>query len=46
MANHSTPPRNEEFTKNAVEAAIRIGLVVLWVGWCFLILRPFVIPIV
>jgi predicted PurR-regulated permease PerM len=46
MANHSTPARNEEFTKNAMEAAIRIGLVVLWVGWCFQILRPFVIPIV
>ena len=29
-----------------MEAAIRIGLVVLWVGWCFQILRPFVIPIV
>ena len=46
MANHSTPTRNEEFTRNATEAAIRIGLVVLWVGWCFQILRPFVIPIV
>ncbi|MCA9497738.1 MAG: AI-2E family transporter [Nitrospirales bacterium] len=46
MANHSTPTQNEDFTKNAVEAAIRIGLVVLWVGWCFLILRPFVIPII
>jgi len=29
-----------------MEAAIRIGLVVLWVGWCFQILRPFVIPII
>jgi predicted PurR-regulated permease PerM len=38
--------RKEEFTKNAMEAAIRIGLVVLWVGWCFQILRPFVIPII
>jgi len=38
--------RNEEFTKNAMEAAIRIGLVVLWAGWCFQILRPFVIPII
>lgn len=46
MANHSTPTRNEEFTRNATEAAIRIGLVVLWVGWCFQILRPFIIPIV
>jgi len=46
MTNHPTSPRNEEFTKNAMEAAIRIGLVVLWVGWCFQILRPFVIPII
>jgi predicted PurR-regulated permease PerM len=46
MTDHSTSPRNEEFTNNAMEAAIRIGLVVLWVGWCFQILRPFVIPII
>ena len=46
MTNHSTSPSNEEFTKNAMEAAIRIGLVVLWVGWCFQIVRPFVIPII
>jgi predicted PurR-regulated permease PerM len=47
MTDHSTSPSsNEEFTKNALEAAIRIGLVVLWVGWCFQILRPFVIPII
>ena len=46
MANNLTSVRNEEFTKNAMEAAIRIGLVVLWVGWCFQILRPFVIPII
>ena len=46
MANNLMPMRNEEFTKNAMEAAIRIGLVVLWVGWCFQILRPFVIPII
>ena len=46
MTDHSTSPRSEEFTKNAMEAAIRIGFVVLWVGWCFQILRPFVIPII
>ncbi len=46
MAIDPTPMRNEEFTKNAMEAAIRIGIVVLWVGWCFQILRPFVIPII
>ena len=46
MDNNLTSVRNEEFTKSAMEAAIRIGLVVLWAGWCFQILRPFVIPIV
>ena len=46
MANHSTSIQNEEFTKNAMEAAIKIGLVVLWTAWCFQIVRPFVIPIV
>jgi predicted PurR-regulated permease PerM len=46
MGNHSTSSQNEAFTNNAMEAAIRIGLVVLWAAWCFQIVRPFVIPIV
>lgn len=47
MDTPDTPSRkNEEFTSNAMEAAIRIGFVVLLVGWCFQIIRPFVIPIV
>ena len=46
MANNLSSMRNEEVTESAMEAAIRIGLVVLWAGWCFQILRPFVIPIV
>ncbi|HYQ70868.1 MAG TPA: AI-2E family transporter [Gammaproteobacteria bacterium] len=33
------------FQRRALEAAIRIGLVVLLVMWCFNIIRPFVMPI-
>ena len=32
-------------TNGAVEAAIRIGLVFLLAAWCFLIVKPFIIPI-
>ena len=35
----------DEFTKNAVEAAIRISLIALLVYWCFLIFKPFLIPV-
>jgi predicted PurR-regulated permease PerM len=38
--------RSVEFTKNALEATIRIGLVVLLGMWCFNIIRPFVVLIV
>ena len=38
--------RNEEILQVSVEAAIRIGLMVLLVVWCFQIVQPFVIPIV
>ncbi len=37
--------RTEEFTKNALDVIIRIGLVVLLAAWCFQIMRPFVVPI-
>ncbi len=32
-------------TQRAVEVAIRIGLVFLLAAWCFLIVEPFIIPI-
>jgi len=34
------------FVSNAVEATIRIGIIILLAAWCFEIVRPFVIPIV
>ncbi|MBE0624262.1 MAG: AI-2E family transporter [Burkholderiales bacterium] len=33
------------FLKNAIEATIRIGLLLVLVSWCFEIVRPFMIPI-
>ena len=44
----STPLRASDSTpsvQRAVEAAIRIGLVFLLAAWCFLIVEPFIIPI-
>ncbi len=36
---------NDEFTRNAVDAAIRISLIALLAYWCFLIFKPFLIPV-
>jgi predicted PurR-regulated permease PerM len=35
-----------EFMKRAVEAAIRIGAIAVLIVWCFVIARPFLVPIV
>jgi len=40
------PASDKEFTQRALEAAIRIGLIVILVAWCFQIVRPFLIPVV
>lgn len=34
------------FTKNVIEAAIRLLLVALLIYWCFAILNPFILPVV
>jgi len=34
-----------EFVRRAIEAAIRIGLIVLVAAWCFQIVEPFIIPV-
>jgi predicted PurR-regulated permease PerM len=36
---------NSEFTKNTIEAAIRLGLLLLLALWCFNIIKPFVLPV-
>lgn len=46
MMNSPASSDNSAFVERALEAAIRIGLVFLLIGWCFTIVRPFIIPIV
>ena len=36
---------DERFVSRAMEATIRIGLVLVLLGWCFSIIRPFVGPV-
>jgi predicted PurR-regulated permease PerM len=44
--NDPTSSDEKVFVNRALEAAIRIGLVVLLVAWCFQIVRPFIVPVV
>ena len=37
---------NDVFMRRTVEAAIRVGVIAGLVAWCFLIARPFLVPIV
>ncbi len=46
MATIQLPPDESAFVERALQAAIRIGLVLLLVAWCFTIVRPFVVPVV
>ena len=42
----STPVQtNTDFTQNTIEAAIRLGLLMLLAAWCFMIVRPFIAPV-
>ena len=36
---------NNEFTQNTIEAAVRLGLLLLLATWCFKIIAPFIIPV-
>ena len=45
MNNISDNTGDEIFQRRALEAAIRIGLVLLVVLWCFYIVRPFILPV-
>jgi len=36
---------NSDFTKNTIEAAIRLGLLLLLAFWCLSIIKPFVLPV-
>jgi predicted PurR-regulated permease PerM len=46
MADSASRAKDELFLRRAVEATVRIGLLVGLASWCFEILRPFVIPVV
>ena len=37
---------NSDFTENTIEAAIRLGLLLLLATWCFKIIMPFIVPVV
>ncbi len=36
---------SSEFTKNTIEAAVRLGLLLLLATWCFKIVSPFIVPV-
>ena len=37
---------NSDFTENTIEAAVRLGLLLLLAAWCFKIIMPFIVPVV
>jgi len=37
--------KSADFTNNTIEAAIRLGLLLLLATWCFQIITPFVVPV-
>jgi len=45
MATVKTDFRDKAFVDRMIEVAIRIGFLVLLVGWCYLIVAPFAIPL-
>jgi len=46
MSTSDRSTHDEVFLNRALEATIRIGLVVLLAAWCFQIVQPFIIPLV
>jgi predicted PurR-regulated permease PerM len=37
---------SSDFTQNVIEAAVRLGLLLLLATWCFKIIMPFIVPVV
>ena len=46
MAETSAPSIDDSYLEKVTEAAVRVGLVLLLLAWCFNILRPFITPVV
>jgi predicted PurR-regulated permease PerM len=44
--NNNPQENGRTFIRNSVEASIRIGLVAILVFWCFVIVKPFITPII
>lgn len=36
---------SSDFTQNTIEAAVRLGLLLLLAAWCFKIITPFIVPV-
>ncbi len=36
---------SSDFTKNTIEAAVRLGLLLMLATWCFNIVTPFIVPV-
>jgi len=36
---------SSDFTRNTIEAAVRLGLLLLLATWCFKIITPFIVPV-
>lgn len=45
MSENGVTKLRDDFSKNAVEAVIRISLIALMVYWCVMIFRPFIMPV-
>jgi len=46
MTNNPDHAESNRFSKNAVEASIKIGFLLLLLSWCFNIIQPFINPLV
>jgi predicted PurR-regulated permease PerM len=46
MTDPSEASRQNQLTVRVVEITIHLGLILLLVGWCFMIVRPFLVPMV
>jgi predicted PurR-regulated permease PerM len=46
MTEQQQPATEKAFLRRALEASIRIGLVVLLALWCFEIVKPFIVPVI
>jgi predicted PurR-regulated permease PerM len=46
MTDSSETSREGQLTARVVEITIRLGLILLLLGWCFEIVRPFLVPMV